>query len=105
MGGARTYNLDLIGEIDSFDDDNIDAYITLENGDKYFGTFFTTRNIETIMRRHSESGESKGGIYFWATDMIIVKELTMECMNACIDDLLESRDFYSVFCKINEVNH
>jgi hypothetical protein len=71
-------------------DDNVDVEITLENAIVYSATFFTIENIRTLLMRYRQSGECAGGVYMWATDMIIVESLTLENIQAAVQDLIET---------------
>jgi hypothetical protein len=83
---------------------NIDVEITLENGDVYTATFFTLPNIESLFRKNAESGECAGGVYFWATDMIIVGTITESTIRKAIDDLIESDELRLACTKIKTVS-
>ncbi|PQV89209.1 hypothetical protein CDT93_21660, partial [Cronobacter sakazakii] len=38
-------------------DDNIDVEVLLDNGERYTATFFTLKNIASILERYKNSGE------------------------------------------------
>lgn len=78
-------------------DDNLDVNIILENDEVYFGTLFTLTNIAKLMEKNRE-------IYFWSTDMLIVKELSYQGMHAALQAVLNEGYFNSVFSKIGVVN-
>lgn len=87
----------LIDQIDDKDDDVVDVAIVLEDGSRYVPTFFTIKKVNDLMRRNVEYGSSAelgeetpyaNGVYFWAHDMVIVRELTPEVIEATIHDLL-----------------
>ncbi|WP_293937530.1 hypothetical protein [Sphingobacterium sp. UBA5996] len=77
-------------------DDNIDVNIILENDEVYFGTLFTLTNIDKLMEKNRE-------IYFWSTDMLIVKELSRREIYAALQAVLNEGCFNSVFSKIGVV--
>ncbi len=79
------------------EDDNIDVEITLENGDRYGATFFTIKNLERLFEKNKRTGEFAAGSYLWATDMLIVEELTHAAMNRALHDLVLSGQL-SVAC-------
>ncbi len=62
-------------------DDNFDVNIVLENDEVYFGTLFTLTNIDKLMEKNRE-------IYFWSTDMLIVKELSYQGIHAALQAVL-----------------
>ncbi|MNK17282.1 hypothetical protein D3C87_354690 [compost metagenome] len=78
------------------DDDNLDVNIILENDEVYFGTLFTLTNIDKLMEKNRE-------IYFWSTNMLIVKELSYQGIYAALKTLLNDGYFNSVFSKIGVV--
>ncbi len=78
------------------DNDNLDVNIILENDEVYFGTLFTLTNIDKLMEKNRE-------IYFWSTDMLIVKELSNQGIHAALQAVLNEGYFNSVFSKIGLV--
>jgi hypothetical protein len=94
----------LIHKIEDIYDYNIDVHIYLDDGRRFFATFFTLQNVHTLMENWSLIGECVNGIYFWATDSIIVRELTLENINATIQDLLETDCFFSALTDITETD-
>jgi hypothetical protein len=54
------------------DNDNVDVQVTFPNGERFSAGFFTLQSIRTLMKRYKKSGECAGGLYFWASDMILV---------------------------------
>ena len=61
---------------DDIEQQNIDFWLII--GDKTFlGSAFT--------------GESAFGTYFWASDMIILKEMTVECLVKAIRNILNDQ--------------
>jgi len=81
---------------------NADVNIVFEDGSRYFGTFFTLKNISELMSNHRKSGESAYGIYFWATNMCIVSKLTSNIIEDTIEDLIQNGLFEEVFFKIED---
>ncbi len=79
--------------------DNVDVQVTFPNGERFSAVFFTIRNIEALMKRYKKTGECAGGLYFWASDMIIVKSLTKKTICKTIDRLLAEDEFGDVFSK------
>ncbi|WP_426790740.1 hypothetical protein [Sphingobacterium sp. WOUb80] len=76
--------------------DNLDVNIILENDEVYFGTLFTLTNIDKLMEKNRE-------IYFWSTDMLIVKDLSYQGIHAALDAVLNDGRFNSFFSKIGMV--
>ena len=65
-------------------------------------SFFTLQNIETLMKDYKKTGECANGLYFWASNMMIVQELTEQTICETIDNLLAEEEFESVFSKNEE---
>jgi len=76
--------------------DNLDINIVLENGEVYFGTLFTLKNIQYLM-------ESDSDIYFWSTDMLIMKDLSYESISIVVKKLLDDGILKQVFSKIGTI--
>lgn len=87
-----------IAPLDS-DNDNVDVQVTFPNGERFSAVFFTLRNIEALMRRYKKTGECADGLYFWASDMMIVESLTEKTICKTIDHLLAEDEFGYVFSK------
>ena len=71
------------------DDDNVDSVVELQDGRSFAVTFFTLKNIESLMKRWQSSGEAAGGSYFWAVDAIILRSLSHSEMERAIADMLK----------------
>ncbi len=84
-------------------DDNFDIEVRLPNGDRYIATIFTVTNIKSIMARHNESGESANGAFFWASDMIIIRDLRSETISRMIESLMDDGLFELAFKRQYEV--
>lgn len=82
------------------DDDNSDVVVTFESGEKWIASFFTYRNIQTLVEKFKTSGECLSGRYFWASNMILVDELTRSRIESTISDLIREGMFETAFDKI-----
>ena len=98
------YELTIYHGIAPFDpnNDNVDVEVTFQNGESFSAVFFTLQNIETLMKRYKKTGECADGLYFWASDMVIVQQLSEKIICATIDNLLAEDEFESVFSKNQE---
>jgi hypothetical protein len=75
---------------DDIEQQNIDFWLII--GDKTFwGSAFTLANIQYLMTKDNRTGESAFGTYFWASDMIILKEMTVECLVKAIRNILNDQ--------------
>lgn len=98
----NNFSIEVIGEIEDPDDDNVDVFVHFENGEQYFASFFTLKNIERLNRKNRESGECSYGLYFWSSDMIIIEEITTENIRKSVEDFLETSGFYIAFEAANK---
>jgi hypothetical protein len=80
-------------------DDNSDAMVTFESGERWVASFFSYRNILSLAHENVETGECLGGKYFVATDMILVDEVSRQRIEDVIADLLESDGFRTYFTR------
>jgi len=81
-------------------DVNVDVEVHTETG-RWSATFGTLTNIETLMQAHAVSGECAGGLYEWAADMILVRELSYDVIRATIAQLQRDGEFESAFCRLD----
>ena len=73
------------------DNDNVDVEVRFDSGTRYVGTFFTLNNIRHLMEKWECTQECcAGGLYFWASDMVIVEKLTYETILGTVRDLISS---------------
>lgn len=82
------------------DDDNSDVIVTFENGEKWIASFFTYRNIQTLVEKFRESGEYLSGAYFWGSDMILIDVLSRSRIESVINELLRRKEFEKAFDRI-----
>ncbi|MBZ0314930.1 MAG: hypothetical protein K8L91_00825 [Anaerolineae bacterium] len=85
-------------------DDNVDVEVVFPNGERYIATFFTLKNLETIMNRHAKSGECNNGKYLWAADMVIVRELTTEAIWETVAYMILNQELESTFSHTRDSN-
>ena len=78
-------------------DCNSDVIVSFEHGAEWVATFFTYANISTLAEKNRVSGECLGGKYFWASDMILVDEISRERIEEVVKHLIEAEEFESVF--------
>ena len=78
-------------------DCNSDVIVSFEKGAEWVATFFTYQNISSLAKKNQSSGECLNGKYFWATDMILVDELTRERVEEVVIDLIANQEFERVF--------
>jgi hypothetical protein len=89
------------GQWDPFDS-NSDVMVSFEKGGEWVATFFTYKNLTTLAKKNEGTGECLNGKYFWATDMILVDQLSRERVEEVVSHLISEGEFESVF-RIGEV--
>ena len=87
-------------EIRDADDDNVDVLIDLEDGRLFSATFFTIKNLLTLMKAYRDTGECAGGAYVWAKDMIVVESISKEAIRQVVADLIESGEIESCCTRV-----
>lgn len=80
----------------NFINSNIDVNITLPTGKVYFATFFTILNVEYLL----ECGNDE---YFWAADMLIVRNLEKATIRSSVSKIIEEHYQDVVFSEIGSV--
>lgn len=83
-------------QVDNHSNDNIDINVILKNNDVFAFTLFTLKNISFLMSRDSSN-------YFWAADMIIVKDLKLDTIKLAIKELLLDGYLENYFSKLGDV--
>ena len=94
---TNNYKIEIINKIENPEDDNVDVFIYFDNGEEYYASFFTLQNIINLIKKNEHTGECINGMYFWSSDMIIVKELKLEDIEKVVNDLLREGSFYVAF--------
>lgn len=90
------FKLFFIHRVEDIFNDNIDIHIILSNDEVYVATLFTLNNIDMLMRRDEAS-------YFWASDMIIVPDLSHLTIRKAIQESLDDGYFENACSKIGTV--
>ncbi|MDP9602488.1 UNVERIFIED_ORG: hypothetical protein J2W38_002275 [Variovorax paradoxus] len=86
-------------------DDNVDVHIKLRDGRAFAVTFFTVSNLTTLMARWGRTGECAHGLYVWATNMIVVQEISQAVIRRVAQDLVETGQIESVGHLIHSAEH
>ena len=80
---------------------NSDVVVTFADGRRWAATFFSYENINAMRLKNQETGECLGGRYFWATDLVLVDEVSRSRIEAVVADLLTSGEFQSAFKSVD----
>ncbi len=74
-----------------------DAHVHAPDGRHWVGTVASMKAIETVMGWHRESGETLGGRYFWASDLLVIREPTEADAFDSIFDLIANGELDTCF--------
>jgi hypothetical protein len=99
---GKTYSIHVrhgLGDVDRADD-NVDVEVTFADGSRYAATFFTQNNLRSLFAKNERTGECKGGLYLWASNMVIVRDLSEESISETVADLIAQDEFEGSFCKL-----
>ena len=83
-------------------DEASDVVVTMPGGDRWIASFVAYGHLPTLVARNRESGECLGGIYLWATDLILVEEISRPTIEAVVADLIRDGGFESAFTRYEE---
>lgn len=88
-------------QMDKVEEQNIDFWLTV-NGKTFSGSAFTLANIQYLMSKDNRAGQSAFGSYFWCADMLVLKEMIIECLVSTIENILkdESLDIGKIFTQV-----
>ena len=82
-------------------DDNIDIEVDLRDGRRFAATFFTVKNLTSLLEKFRESGECANGTFVWAVEMIVLRDLTDVSIHATIRDLITTEKIESAMLPID----
>lgn len=95
---SSSFQIHILGEgARDVANDNVDVEVQLHDGRRFVATFFTLRNLESLFEKNKRSGECRSGTYLWASDMILVEELSKEAIERTVEGLLEDGEFEAAF--------
>ena len=80
---------------------NADLEVRFEDGSRYAATFFTLNNLRLLLKKNEQTGDCKDGLYLWASDMVIVRELTEASISETVADLIAQGEFEGAFSKLS----
>jgi len=80
-------------KVDDVYNGNIDINVIVNDEEVYFGTIFTISNIQELMVKDESD-------YFWATDMVIVNNLSRKCIWNAVKEIVEENYITQIFSKI-----
>ena len=78
-------------------DSNMDVVFALSDGTKWYAAFFTYQNILSLSKKNKTTGEYLNGLYFCATDMVLIEKLTKENIQKVLHEMIKE-DAVHVYC-------
>lgn len=87
----------------NIEDDNTDVIVTFPDRTKWIASFFTYKNILTLIEKNKRSGESMKGAYFWSSNMVLIDLVSRERIVEVINYLIENDEFNFVFTQCPDV--
>jgi hypothetical protein len=101
--GFPPFEILVLEGVDGLDtiNDNVDIEVVFDTGERWVATFFTLQNLESLFKKNRETGECGSGLYFWCSDMVIVKTLTVESIVYTVVELLREGEFESAFAGVH----
>ncbi len=78
------------------------AEYTLDDGTRWVATFFSYANIASLAEKNGRTGENLHGKFFWASDMILVDEVSRQRIEEVVAHLLEQDKFKWVLTQLLE---
>jgi hypothetical protein len=81
--------------------DNVDVEVDFGDGRRFVATFFTIENIRRLIQKYEQTGECKSGLYFWASDMIIVRQLADTVIADTVADMITEQELERAFSQVD----
>ena len=99
---GRAYSIHVHHGLDGVDpvEGNVDLEVRFDDGSRYAATFFTLNNLRSLFEKNEQTGECKGGLYLWASDMVIVREITAASISETVADLIAQGEFEGAFSRL-----
>lgn len=100
-GGPSTISIEAEEWGEAWDprDEASDVVVTLPDGSRWIATFVAYGHIPTLVQRNRESGDNLSGAYLWATDLVLVDEISRPVIEAVVADLIADGGFESAFTR------
>lgn len=89
------------GEWDKYND-NTDVVVEFNDSSRWVASFFTYNNISRHVEKNRATGECLNGKYFWASDMLLVDEISRERIEELVEHFIREGDFEAIFSKCSE---
>ena len=84
------------------EDVNTDVKVVFDDGSSWVASFFTYKNIETLVKKNQHTGECLSGTYFWSSDMILIDKVERKKIREVIDNIIERGYLNLVFSQCDD---
>lgn len=74
-----------------------DVEVRAPDGRCWVGTVGTLKAVEKIMSRYAETGECLGGVYFWASGLLILRDEDEGAAFDSLEGLVDAGELESCF--------
>lgn len=74
----------------------LDVRIETNEGETYYLTFMTAEMITRQMKGYESTGECSGGLYFWCSSLVVLRELDEDSVLQAIQSLFDAGELRSV---------
>lgn len=79
---------------------NSDVIVEFEDGNKYAATFFTSMNLEKMIKDLEASDEFASGQSYKLLNIVLVKDFNNGDLTPVVDEMIAEGDFQLIFKKI-----
>lgn len=83
-------------------DEASDVVVTFDGGERWVASFVAYGHVPTLVARNRESGESLGGRYLWASDLVLIERVDRLTVEAVVADLIRDGGFEGAFTRYGE---
>ncbi|HJY78729.1 MAG TPA: hypothetical protein VKE95_18960 [Burkholderiales bacterium] len=98
---TKMHTVQVVGSrVWSAEDDNVDVEVLFPDGRRFGATFFTLKNLEKLFEKNKKTGECADGLYLWAANMVLVRDLSMGAIERAVDDLIENNELEQAFAEL-----
>lgn len=85
-------------------DTNTDVIVQFQDSSKWIASFFTFKNIGTLVEKNKQSGECLDGKYLWSSDMILVQKCNRNQIGEVVDHIIKENIFSVLFRRIHSID-
>jgi hypothetical protein len=83
-------------------DANVDVRVDREDGRAYHLTFFTLKNLQSLMKKFREATDSDHANYVWASNMVVVENLSAAVIREAVTQMIVSDDLRNIALDISD---